>query len=227
MTDSIAAIAIQEKQKISTRQKILLLSPILVLIICQIAGRLLAPVFGNWSIYPWLLIYWAVTGVLTLWGGGNASLRRWAGKPRGSWLWSALPLIFIPMTIPIFLDGWQILKSGWIWLPWLLFPPINSLFEEGYWRGLLLDAGRKWPGWAIILYASLLFSLNHLSLGAFVETYRGWFPLVSPFMAGLILGIVYWKTGSLRWTVVFHTLVNWLSLAILVLMNRYLPAMMP
>jgi len=223
MTVRNPTVKAQENQIHSIRPQVVWLSPILVVVICQLAGRLLTPVFGNWSVFPWLLVYWAVTGISIYWGAGPETIRRWAGKPRGSWLWSALALIFLPVTLSIFLDGWQLLHRGWFWLPWLLFAPINAMFEEGYWRGLLLDAGKRWQGWAILLYTSVFFALNHLSLGAFAVFYRGWFPLISPIAAGLLYGIVYWKTGSLRWTVVSHTLVNWLSLGILVLMNVYVP----
>ena len=223
MTASTPTVTAQENKASSIRPQVVLLSPILVVLVCQLAGRLFAPVFGNGSVYPWLLVYWAVTGILIYWGAGPAAIRRWAGKPRGSWLWSALALIFIPVTWSIFRDGGHVLQRGWLWLPWLLFAPINALFEEGYWRGLLLDAGRRWPGWAVLLYTSLFFALNHLSLGAFAVFYRGWFPLISPIAAGVLYGLVYWKTGSLRWIVVSHTLVNWFSLGILVLMNAYVP----
>ena len=211
------------RESSATRQRILLFSPILVILICQITARIVAPLFGDLSIYPWLLVYWAVTGGLILWAGGPAAIRRWAGKPRGSWLWSALALLLIPLTFPIFLDGWQLLQSGWLWLPWLLFPPINSLFEEGYWRGLLYDTTRRWPGWAIIVYSSLFFALNHLSLGVFIPLYRSPFSIMTPIMAGLVFGVVYSKTGSLRWVILSHTIVNWLSLGILVLLNIYVP----
>lgn len=216
----------QQSKVFSTRQQIILFSPIIVIVICQITARMLAPVFGNWTVYPWLLVYWAITGLFIYfgyWESGPALIQRWADKPRGSWLWSALALLFLPMTFPIFIDGRHLLQGGWLWLPWLLFAPINSLFEEGYWRGLLMDAGKRWPGWAVILYTSLFFSLNHLSLSAFVQVYQSWFSLISPIVAGLLYGLVYWKTGSLRWIVISHTLVNWFGLGMLVLMNVYVP----
>ncbi len=224
------ALDARKNPAVSARQWITLLSPLAVIGICQAAARWLTPVFGDQTIYPWLLIYWVVTGAWITWGAGWTGIQRWGGRPLGSWLWSALAVIFLPITLPIFFDGWRMISAEGMWLPWLLFAPINSLFEEGYWRGLLLDAarpqqGRAFPGWAAVLYSSLFFSLNHASLGGFVKAYASPMAMVTPILAGLIYGLVYWKTHSLRWAFASHTLVNWFGLGILVLLNIYIPPM--
>src|SRR5690606_19379190 len=52
-----------------------------------------------------------------------------------------------------------------VFVAWLLFAMINPWLEEGYWRGLMLDATRHWPRWASNLYSTSLFTLNHPLLG--------------------------------------------------------------
>jgi hypothetical protein len=37
------------------------------------------------------------------------------------------------------------------------------------------------------------------------------------------MGLVYWKTRSLRWVVTGHALVNWLGLSMVLLLNLYIP----
>ena len=205
------------------RRWIILLSPIAVLIICQAIGRLVASSFGNSAIYPWLLVYWATIGSLIAWGGGREAIRRWASPPRGAWGWSALALVFVPLAFYTTLPAWRFLGSGWLWLPWLLFPLFNAVIEEGYWRGLLIDAGERWPGWMIIFYSSILFGFNHASLGIFVIAERSLVPIVFQVVFGLVMAVVYWKTRSLRWVVVGHALVNWLGLSMVILLNLYVP----
>jgi membrane protease YdiL (CAAX protease family) len=194
-----------------------------VLIICQTTARLVAPVWGNRSIFAWLLVYWVVAGGLVAWAGGIVSIRRWAGPPRGAWGWSALALVFVPLAFYTALPSWRLMTAGWLWLAWLFFPPINSLIEEGYWRGLLLDAGGRWPGWMIILYSSLLFGVNHASLGIFVIAERSLVPIIFQVVFGLVMAVVYWKTRSLRWVVIGHALVNWLGGSMAILLNLYIP----
>lgn len=206
-----------------TRRWIILLSPIVVLILCQITARLVVSTFGNSAIYPWLLVYWVAIGGLIVLGGGREAIRRWASPPRGAWGWSALALLFVPLAFYTALPAWRFLAIGWLWLPWLLFPILNASIEEGYWRGLLLDAGGGWPGWMIILYSSLLFGLNHAGLGIFVIAERSLVPIIFQVVFGLVMAVVYWKTRSLRWAVIGHALVNWLGLSMVILLNLYIP----
>ena len=122
-----------------TRRWVILLSPIVILIICQVTARLVVSLFGNSAIYPWLLVYWFAIGGLIAWGGGREAIRRWASPRRGAWGWSALAFLFVPLAFYTALPAWRFLAIGWLWLPWLIFPLFNALIEEGYWRGLLLN----------------------------------------------------------------------------------------
>lgn len=217
------SISLPETDWSLARRVLILLSPIAVLIVCQAAARLVAPVWRERSIFTWLLVYWVITGGLVVWAGGVRSIQRWAGPPRGAWGWSALALVFVPLAFYTALPSWRFMTTGWLWLSWLFFPPINSLIEEGYWRGLLLDAGGRWPGWLIILYSSLLFGLNHANLGIFVIAERSLFPIIFQVVFGLVMAVVYWQTRSLRWVVTGHALVNWLGGSMAILLNLYVP----
>ncbi len=60
----------------------------------------------------------------------------------------ALPALFIPT---VFLPSLPLLDRAWIVALWLLLALINPWLEEGYWRGLLMDATDRWPGWLAVL----------------------------------------------------------------------------
>jgi len=46
-------------------------------------------------------------------------------------------------------------------------------------------------------------------------------------VAGAIWGVVYWRTGSLRWAVVGHGCADLLGLSVPVLLNIYVPSWAP
>ena len=64
---------------------LILLSPIAVILLGQLAARTLAPVIGIWSWVPLNIGYWSVIVLLVAWGGGRATFIRWFQPSRGSW----------------------------------------------------------------------------------------------------------------------------------------------
>lgn len=84
--------------------------------------------------------------------------------------------------------------------PFILFIALApGIFEEllfrGYIQRRLLE---RWPAWAAILVASLLFALLHVMPHA----------IVFAFPIGVWLGIVAWRTGSVWPGVICHAFIN-------------------
>jgi hypothetical protein len=111
---------------------------------------------------------------------------------------------------------------------WLAFAVINSLCEEIYWRGFLLDETGHLPRVVGVAYSSVLFVAVHpLVLGAFARTmaFDGARPTaLIPFIIILIVISVLWsllylRTHSLRWPVLSHFLTDLGNLSIFVFMN--------
>jgi len=135
----------------------------------------------------------------------------------------AIAVSLIPL--PILLINWALLRPIQVWLPWLLFALINPWFEEGYWRGLLLDTTATWKGGFSILYTSGLFAISHpASWGVNSIANRSITVVISTFIMGAVWALVYRRTRSLRWVVVAHILVDLFNLAIPVFLNLYAPA---
>ena len=82
----------------------------------------------------------------------------------------------------------------------LIFAPV---FEELLFRGIIQEyLCRKNSFILSIVLASLLFSIHHLTLSQFV----------SAFFVGLYLGVLYYKTQSLTYSMVAHSFYNLLCL---------------
>ena len=100
----------------------------------------------------------------------------------------------------------QMLK-GPVWIVLLSVSVFAPFFEEWLCRGIILRGLLKKmkPGWAIVISA-LVFGLIHMNL----------WQAIPAFIIGTILGYVYYKTGSLKLTMLMHCVNNTLS----VIMSR-------
>lgn len=207
------------------RRRLILASPIVIILLGQIAARTVWPSMGIWGWLPVTIGYWIVLFVLVIWLGGQQAVAAWLGPSKSKWYWSILALAIgilppLPMLLP---DAWQLFLKPGVWLPTLLFVAVNPWAEELYWRGLLLSTstrGRKWP---VVLYSSVLFMVNHLWISAVAIGART--PAASAFQLvfGLLMCMIYLRTGSLRWPLVAHFLVNLLTPTVAVFLNLYVP----
>ena len=98
----------------------------------------------------------------------------------------------------------QMLK-GPVWIVLISVSVFAPIFEEWLCRGIILRGLLKKvkPGWAIAISA-LIFGLIHMNL----------WQAIPAFIIGAILGYVYYKTGSLKLTMLMHCVNNTLSVII-------------
>jgi membrane protease YdiL (CAAX protease family) len=210
------------------RQRLILLSPLAVIAIGHVTARLAGSVLGVWAWIPLTLSLWAMFALLIGWGGGREAIQQWSRPPQGAWGWSVLAIVVGLIPLPLFLLNWELFDSAWLGLAWLIFALVNAPLEEGYWRGLLVDKATGWPGWLIVLYSSFFFAINHpLTFGVFSIANRHPITTISTFIMGVVWAIVYRKTGSLRWAVIAHLLVDLFNLSILAFLNVYVPPSLP
>jgi membrane protease YdiL (CAAX protease family) len=203
-----------------SRKRLILLSPFLVIGLGHLTAQIAGIWMGAWAWLPLTMVFWTTLTLLIVWGGGRESVRRWLSKPRGSWGWLVLALVvgFIPFIV--FLQNWRLLSPLHIWLPWLLFAFINPWLEEGYWRGLLLDAAKEWKPWASVLYTSAVYAASHpLMWGVNSFANRELVVLASTFVMGVFWAIIYRRTGSLRYPVFSHILVDLFNLSVAIFLN--------
>lgn len=205
-------------------RRLVLLSPIAVIATGQVVSRLVDARLGAWGWAPTIGGYWIVLSILIMRVGGKPAVARWAKPSRGSVLWRMLAVVSaVGPTLPMLSGSWHLLLQMCVWAPTIVFVFINPLVEEGYWRGLLMDAAAGWSSLAAIAYTSVLFSLNHLWFAHLVVAARN--PLVSAFqfVLSVVMALVYVKTRSLRWPVAAHFLANLLSPTVAMMLNLYVP----
>jgi uncharacterized protein len=200
----------------------LVLSPILVIGLGHATAVWGKANLGDYAWLPLTGVFWAsMIGLLAVSGGWTGFIARLkAGS--GGWLWPALAILVGLAPLPLLILYWPVLASPWIWLPWLVFAAINPFLEEGYWRGVLLDATSRWPAWLAVIYGSAVFAASHpLMWGTFSIANRTPETVIITFLMGVIWAVSYRRTGTLRWAVAAHVLTDLLNLSIAAFMNRF------
>ncbi len=135
------------------------------------------------------------------------------GKPNwlGAFLLVGPPLVMYLTRFPAEVKG----TSPKIIIYSALFALANGTMEEVLWRGAYVTAFPEDRLWAI-LYPSIWFGLWHLSPQVVYPSQMPGGALAFALMSiplGLVWGWVAWTTGSIRWTVVAHILLNFAGLA--------------
>jgi len=198
------------------RQRVLMLTPLLLLAsmygIFHGLTALMGPQRGFVAAY---LVYWGAWGVaVPLWFLGRDGTVDLFRRPRvpGPLTMAAvlaglaLPVVagFLFVFPSLFSDGERVL------LLFLVYAVVNGLIEEVYWRGLFV---RAFPRDVLCgyLYPAAAFGAWHVM----VLSMSGPWPLIAPvyaFSLAALLGLLYaWvtaRTGSIRWVVTSHVLLN-------------------
>jgi membrane protease YdiL (CAAX protease family) len=206
-----------------TKQRLIIFSPILVILIEYLVIRAAQPALGVWAWAPCLGVYWISIALLVLWGGGKAAVRGWMRPSQGRWWWSGLAIL-LALPALLMIGSWRLLQPVYVWVPWLIVGLLNPFLEEFYWRGLLLDATRSWSAWISIPGFALLFTLHHL-FGIAVTTPSMSSPvfLINTFVIGTLFGLIYRKTNSLRWLIASHVMSDLFGMSVVIFLNLFVP----
>lgn len=92
----------------------------------------------------------------------------------------------------------SMINSSDIWLNLMLISIIGPIFEEIFFRKLLIDRTMKYGAKASILVSALLFGLFHGNLNQFFYA----------FLIGGFFAYVYIRTGKIKYTILLHIIVN-------------------
>lgn len=99
----------------------------------------------------------------------------------------------------------EALIGGPVWVTFISVSIFAPFFEEWLCRGIVLRGLLKKvsPAWAVVISAAF-FALIHMNL----------WQAVPAFLMGLVFGYVYYKTGSLKLTMLMHFANNTMALAL-------------
>lgn len=204
-----------------TKQSIVLISPFLIITINFAVAYLFGEFIGKWAFIPIILIEWLLFLYFIIRYTESETRNKWLNKPKGSFGWNFFALFIGLLPLPLFLMHYETLETWQVWLPWILLALINPWLEELYWRGLLLEYTKNWSNWTAIIYTSTVFALNHAVFGVNSELNSGLTIIISTFIMGLVWGLVYKKTTSLRWIIVAHFLVDFFNLSAASFLDLY------
>lgn len=205
------------------RRALVLLSPLVLVGLGWSVEKLTGPRLGAWAFVPAMLVFWAFIAAAVVWGS-RRPVGEWLRRPRGSWMWPVLAVLVGLLSVRELLAGWRVLQAPLVAALWLLFALVNPWMEEGYWRGLLIDAAEGWKGLGV-LYSSVVFALSHpLIWGVNSPATAHPAALIGVFVVGLVWGLAYWRTGSLRFNLIGHACADLFSLAVPVMLNLHVPA---
>jgi hypothetical protein len=208
---------------------IILASPIVIMIIGNLSARFFLNMLGNWAWAGYFLVYWSIIFLFIFFTGKRENQRLWFKKSAGSswWILLAVGIGFISFPA-LFFPNMHVMHSFYLVSAWFCFALVNSLLEEAYWRGFLLDGTSHFPRVFGVIYSSVLFILIHpLNLGVFskIQAFDPANPMMLiPFLSILIVlslgwSLLYLKTKSLRLSVLSHFLTDLGNLSIFLFMN--------
>lgn len=199
------------------RRRAALLAPVALIPTTYVMFQVMVGWLGlRWGYLGGFLFFWLVwCGGFSVWVLGRSGLvavlqdaRPRLPRPQPLWLvLLAIPVMggFAAVLLPE-LEG---ATPGVIGVAWLL-AGVNATLEELLWRGVYirLFPGRLLAGW---LYPAAMFALWHISptsvLGSPVVMISGALYL------GLVYGWVASRTGTVRYTIISHILVNGMGLS--------------
>lgn len=113
--------------------------------------------------------------------------------------------MLLPEMSEVMKAAMEMLLNGPVWIVLLSVSVFAPFFEEWLCRGIILRGllTKVKPVWAIVISAAF-FGLIHGNL----------WQAIPAFIIGLILGYVYYKTGSLKLTMLMHCVNNTLSVIV-------------
>ena len=201
-----------------------LLSPFAIICLGSGVQHGVGPFLGVWSWLPTMVVFWSAIAGVIAWSRPDDPTKIWFARPRGRAWWSVLAVGIGLVSLREFVSGWHTLESPGVLLLWLGFGLVNPWFEESYWRGLLIDAAGRWKLLGV-MYSAVGFAVSHpLMWGVHSIALQHPAAVVALGLAGIVWGVVYWRTGSLIWAIAGHCCANLLGLSVPVLLNLYVPA---
>jgi membrane protease YdiL (CAAX protease family) len=171
-----------------------------------------------------MLVFWGAIALLVRHGTSAKAPACWLKWPRrrGVWCWLAVAVGLL--SLPGFVGHWRILLHPVVMPVWLLFSLINPLFEESYWRGLLLDATRSWHAVPAVAYSAILFAVSHpLIWGVRSDALRDLRVVPVLVAIGVVWAVAYRRTGSIWCSVAGHACSNLMGMSVPLLLNLYSP----
>ena len=197
-------------------------SPFLIIAIGFLVALIFNSVIGAWAFIPVAMVYWGSIAIITKLDIRN--LKELFVKSGNTPVLNVIAYIPCLFCIVAFVWGIRcITLEPLLVILSIVFVVVNPIMEEVYWRKYLLD-NLSLSSPLKIIFTTTFFSLSHpLMWGVFSVTIRSYVMVLPLITMGIIWGIVYSRTGSLRHCIIAHGIVDLLNLSIWVFLNLYIP----
>jgi len=120
-------------------------------------------------------------------------------------MWRTIPWLYGDQSVMVMLEEMNLTWAiDWI-LTVLMVVIIWPVVEELVYRGLITDALMQKRRWWWVVLAAFIFALIHLEFAVFRNL----------FMLALILWVIYKKTWSMRYSFLFHVIINGMGITAL------------
>lgn len=158
------------------------------------------------------LFYWAIwCTLIPLWilkreGIGSLFIEEKPLFRRSNWLPALLLMLIVVITVIMYPPRGLLAAPTKLVLIAIPVAIVNGICEELLWRGLYV---KVFPGNAVlgVIYPSVGFALWHLSPQLVVPAETGAWPFVaSTFFLGISYGWISYRTGSINWNAISHSL---------------------
>ena len=198
----------------------IVLSSLLIITIAFIMAAVATSIIGAWAFIPLSIVYWAC--IFSVVRPSKDKLVNIFTTPTENSKFALLAFVPVLFCIVSFVWGIRYINGLLLITLWVLFAVFNSVAEELFWRGYLLD-NLSWNPALKILLSTLLFSLSHMAWGVFSITIRSPVMIMTLLIMGITWGYVYHKTKVLKWCIIAHFIVNIMILTVWVFLNIYIP----
>ena len=115
-----------------THQRIVVLSPFLIIVVNFGIAYVLGQLIGKWVFIPMISVGWILWLFFILKFGGTNAIKSWLKKPTGRIGWGVLAILVGLIPLPLFIFHANTLSEWTIWLPWIVVALINPWIEEFY-----------------------------------------------------------------------------------------------
>lgn len=107
----------------------------------------------------------------------------------------------------------EAIENSDLWLSCLYSLVIAPIFEELFFRKLLVDRLRFLGDWAVVLLSGITFGLFHGNIEQFFYAA----------LLGTLLALIYQKTGNILYTILVHSVINFFGGILPTVVDRLLP----
>lgn len=210
-------------QKYSAKKIFLIFLPALLLISTYYAYTCFVQLWGlkvgylSGFIFYWL--FWCLIIPYCVIGkGGVKDILRSSPLTNGKRQWINILLLLIPPLLAILFGPFmgRILKTTFfIGILSLVIAVVNAVSEEILWRGVYIKVfpGKYFLGY---IYPAIGFAVWHLVPNTVYTSSYGVVPFImSALLIGLCWGFVAFRTGSIRWVIISHIILDFSGLGAL------------